>query len=388
MTGIAMPGGNPATLEALAFQLEYAAQGTADLGASTRQVTTSVAADAQWTGSAADGYSSFTANLGQGASAAEDPLLQIASAVRDYAGALRTAQSQVQAYSTIAQAAQNDASGSLLSSAEMSGQNAIDALNALQQAGDSAASQVTSAAGDLNDLFGQQGPVQGWISKQPVVEQYSLFGWDTPENPGDIAPLTGLAGLGGTQTDPIPLDTPVFSGPIPRDVGGTDIPMPGLGGIGVTLLPGSPLINFESTGEDEPGEDTPGGETAPGNDEPGDDEPGNDEPGNDEPGDDKPGEPQDQPQSVPQAAQDVVNEIDKGEWPPQGIRGGGTFQNDGRGGGEELPKTDSEGNPITYQEWDVNPPGPGGRDAIRVVTGSDGSAYYTDDHYNTFTRIR
>jgi len=53
-----------------------------------------------------------------------------------------------------------------------------------------------------------------------------------------------------------------------------------------------------------------------------------------------------------------------------------------------LPRTDAEGNPIAYKEWDVNPPGSGGRDAERIVTGSDGSAYYTGDHYKTFKKIR
>ncbi|MGO9868230.1 MAG: ribonuclease domain-containing protein [Rhodomicrobium sp.] len=44
---------------------------------------------------------------------------------------------------------------------------------------------------------------------------------------------------------------------------------------------------------------------------------------------------------------------------------------------------------MTYQEWDVNPRVPGvNRGAQRLVTGSDGSAYYTDDHYKTFTQIR
>ena len=71
-----------------------------------------------------------------------------------------------------------------------------------------------------------------------------------------------------------------------------------------------------------------------------------------------------------------------------GTKGGAGFNNDGRGGGEVLPRTDAEGNPIAYKEWDVNPPGSGGRDAERIVTGSDGSAYYTGDHYKTFKKIR
>jgi guanyl-specific ribonuclease Sa len=93
-------------------------------------------------------------------------------------------------------------------------------------------------------------------------------------------------------------------------------------------------------------------------------------------------------QSIPQNAQDALDKIDEGKWPPPGTKGGGKFSNDGRGGGEVLPPTDADGNPISYKEWDVNPAGPNGRDAERIVTGSDGSAWYTNDHYGTFTRMK
>jgi len=62
--------------------------------------------------------------------------------------------------------------------------------------------------------------------------------------------------------------------------------------------------------------------------------------------------------------------------------------NDGRGGGQVLPRQDSHGAPITYREWDVNPYTGANRGTERLVTGSDGSAWYTSDHYNTFARIR
>lgn len=42
-----------------------------------------------------------------------------------------------------------------------------------------------------------------------------------------------------------------------------------------------------------------------------------------------------------------------------------------------------------YQEWDVNPAVPGrARDAERLVTSNDGVAYYSNDHYQNFTRLR
>jgi RHS repeat-associated protein len=86
---------------------------------------------------------------------------------------------------------------------------------------------------------------------------------------------------------------------------------------------------------------------------------------------------------------DVLRHIDDTGSAPPGYRGGRTFQNDGRGGGQVLPGTDAGGNPVTYREWDVKPHTRGvNRGAERLVTGSDGSAWYTADHYGTFTRVR
>jgi RHS repeat-associated protein len=72
-----------------------------------------------------------------------------------------------------------------------------------------------------------------------------------------------------------------------------------------------------------------------------------------------------------------------------GYSGGREFENDGRNGGEVLPSKDSSGNSITYMEHDVNPQREGfTRDAERLVLGSNGSAYYTRDHYTTFITLR
>nr|WP_245547053.1 ribonuclease domain-containing protein [Nocardia brevicatena] len=92
---------------------------------------------------------------------------------------------------------------------------------------------------------------------------------------------------------------------------------------------------------------------------------------------------------VPERAYRTLEEIDAGRWPDSanapGTKGGERFGNrEGR-----LPDTDSVGRTVTYREWDVNPKRPGrSRDAERIVTGSDGSAWYTGDHYETFTRMR
>ncbi len=81
--------------------------------------------------------------------------------------------------------------------------------------------------------------------------------------------------------------------------------------------------------------------------------------------------------------------IDADRWPAAanapGTQGGRTFGN--REG--LLPRTGVDGRQLRFQEWDVNPKKPGrGRDAERIVTADDGSAWYTLDHYRSFVRIR
>ncbi|MEA5458611.1 ribonuclease domain-containing protein [Arcicella sp. LKC2W] len=54
-----------------------------------------------------------------------------------------------------------------------------------------------------------------------------------------------------------------------------------------------------------------------------------------------------------------------------------------------LPKNDASGKRINYQEWDVNPKVNGkNRGTERLITGSDGKAYYTNDHYRSFVEVR
>lgn len=99
---------------------------------------------------------------------------------------------------------------------------------------------------------------------------------------------------------------------------------------------------------------------------------------------------------IPQKAYDVLELVDKGQWPgaakAPGTKGGGTYRNkfSEKNGVDNvrLPFVDGSGSKIVYKEWDVNPIGTGGRDAERIVTGSDGSAYYTSDHYGSFIKIR
>ena len=96
--------------------------------------------------------------------------------------------------------------------------------------------------------------------------------------------------------------------------------------------------------------------------------------------------PADAEDQVPQKARDAFGYANQNGGASQpGYKGGQTFANkEGL-----LPGSDENGDPINYREYDVNPRVPGqNRGAERVVTGSDGKAYYTSDHYKTFTLIK
>jgi RHS repeat-associated protein len=93
--------------------------------------------------------------------------------------------------------------------------------------------------------------------------------------------------------------------------------------------------------------------------------------------------------NVPDAAKNVVDYASRKNGAAQpGYKGGKTFENDSRVGGQVLPQKDVSGNPISYREYDINPNVPGQRGTERVVIGSNGKAYYTEDHYATFTEIK
>lgn len=95
------------------------------------------------------------------------------------------------------------------------------------------------------------------------------------------------------------------------------------------------------------------------------------------------------PSDVPSKVLTVLAEVDKTGRPLEGYEGGRKFLNLGRDGEQKLPLADARGKAIEYREWDVNPHVAGrNRGAERLVTGSDGTAYFTSDHYRTFTKIR
>ncbi|GHF35358.1 hypothetical protein GCM10010218_15740 [Streptomyces mashuensis] len=98
------------------------------------------------------------------------------------------------------------------------------------------------------------------------------------------------------------------------------------------------------------------------------------------------------PTEVPEESQAVLRDIREFGVEAQGAgpqRQGPSlpqpFSNTGKNGAYQLPTHDSTGKPITYLEWgtvqSAGNPKWGGE---RIVTGSDGSAYYTPTHYQTY----
>lgn len=89
---------------------------------------------------------------------------------------------------------------------------------------------------------------------------------------------------------------------------------------------------------------------------------------------------------IPAKVYEVIGYIDLHGKAPDGYVGGRRF-----GNYEKLlpQKNEITQKKINYLEWDVNPRKEGkNRGAERLVTGDDKSAYYTRDHYKSFTKIR
>ncbi|MCU0328063.1 MAG: hypothetical protein MUE53_03660 [Chitinophagales bacterium] len=89
--------------------------------------------------------------------------------------------------------------------------------------------------------------------------------------------------------------------------------------------------------------------------------------------------------NIPSYALETLTYILKHDKAPEGYVGGRQFFNRE----QILPKTSGDGNKISYREWDVHPKKNGvNRGAERLVTGSDGRNYFTEDHYRSFVEIK
>ena len=88
--------------------------------------------------------------------------------------------------------------------------------------------------------------------------------------------------------------------------------------------------------------------------------------------------------AIPTQARQVLAYIRAHHEAPAGYEGGRRFGNYEH----VLPADGADGRRIQYQEWDVHPhEAHVNRGAERIVTGSDGRAWYTGDHYAHFMEM-
>lgn len=88
---------------------------------------------------------------------------------------------------------------------------------------------------------------------------------------------------------------------------------------------------------------------------------------------------------VPPQAREALAYIRQHGYPAPGFMGGRIYGNyEGA-----LPRYDARRKRIEYREWDVRPRAQGrNRTSERLVTGSDGRAWYTTDRFRTFVEVK
>ena len=88
---------------------------------------------------------------------------------------------------------------------------------------------------------------------------------------------------------------------------------------------------------------------------------------------------------IPGHARETLAYIRQHGFAPPGYVGGRVFGNyEGL-----LPRYNARRKRIEYREWDVRPKAEGrNRGAERLVTGNDGRAWYSADHYRSFLEVK
>jgi ribonuclease T1 len=89
--------------------------------------------------------------------------------------------------------------------------------------------------------------------------------------------------------------------------------------------------------------------------------------------------------NIPQKVREVLAYVRANKQAMDGYVGGRRFKNLEI----HLDKQTASGQRIDYQEWDVNPKQQGrNRGTERLITGSDGRAWFTSDHYSSFVEVK
>lgn len=98
---------------------------------------------------------------------------------------------------------------------------------------------------------------------------------------------------------------------------------------------------------------------------------------------------------LPEHAREMYKKYDAAGWrgnvsgQTPGTGAHGEYKNNGKNGSVLLPGKNADGSDIDYYEFDINNKIPGqSRDSERFLKGSDGSVYYTDDHYRSVIKVK
>lgn len=160
-----VPAGDPGALYRLADELDGHIRTVAYLSADGRALTSRARTNANWSGGAADAYSTFTQGLAGGMESIPAPLASVSSAIRRYAGILQAAQEQAQSASAAAQqASAND--DSLAASITQDAQAEAAAANsAVETSAEETRSALGQAVEALSRTWEKAEPVRAFIEK-------------------------------------------------------------------------------------------------------------------------------------------------------------------------------------------------------------------------------
>ena len=159
---VSAPGGDPGALLSLAAQLEQQAGQLTDLGATVKQTTASILHRAEWSGDAAEGYTTFCGGTATAVGNLAAPLTQIASAIRTYASALSSAQHSVQHAVESANQAIESQAQSMQDAAQHAASSAEGEAN---EAAESASEEVDKAKEELDKIMEETEPVRALLEK-------------------------------------------------------------------------------------------------------------------------------------------------------------------------------------------------------------------------------
>jgi hypothetical protein len=159
---VSSPSGNAAALISLAEQLDQHADNVTTLGTTVEQTTSGIARQAEWTGTAAAGYTTFCNATSTSIGNLAPPLHQIAAAIRTYASALSSAQHSVETAVNSANSAAQSEAQALQTAAEHA---ASTAASAAGSAAVEAVKLITAAQDAIDKLMEATEPVRQWIEK-------------------------------------------------------------------------------------------------------------------------------------------------------------------------------------------------------------------------------